>query len=171
MGMYLGLTGSRLGASDLMKTGLATHFVSSDRIEALEAEIVKNCPGPGEDNLNRTLARKTVADILNHYHVTNPLQPDENRSILKNEQDIIGRTFSNQPSCEAILSALEAEQSGSSQSQEWITKTLAQLKKQPPTSLKVTHALLVLSEQMHSDLKLCLEAEYRLMMRCMIGER
>ena len=40
-GYYLGLTGSRIFAKDLLSTGMATHHVSSDKLEALE-EAMEN---------------------------------------------------------------------------------------------------------------------------------
>ena len=169
MGTYIGLTGSRLGASDLMQTGLATHFISSDRLIELESEIVRCCPAPSSDDAHRTKARKAVSDILNHYHASNPVQPDDSRSILKKDGQAITRVFAGRESVEAILSALHEEQDP--HSQEWVAKTVAQLKKQPPTSLKITLALLHHAERtLDLDLKKCLEAEYRMMMRCMRGE-
>lgn len=42
LGMYLGLTGHRLKAKDLVKWGVATHFVPADKIDSLKQDIVKN---------------------------------------------------------------------------------------------------------------------------------
>jgi enoyl-CoA hydratase len=42
LGMYLGLTGHRLKAKDLVKWGVATHFVSADKIEPLKEDLFSN---------------------------------------------------------------------------------------------------------------------------------
>lgn len=171
MGLYVGLTGCRLGASDLMQTGLATHFVNSDRLGDLESEIIKNCPPPRLDDMDHTEAKKAVNDVLDHFHATNPSQPDETRSILSKHSDDISAVFGGKASIEDIYSSLHALRLSKTQSEEWIDKTLGQLNKQPPTSLKLTYALLEHAEKtLDLDLQRCLEAEYRLMMRCMAGK-
>jgi len=40
-GLFLGIVGHRLKARDLVKWGIATHFVSADKMEALRADINK----------------------------------------------------------------------------------------------------------------------------------
>jgi enoyl-CoA hydratase/carnithine racemase len=40
LGLYLGLTGHRLKSKDLVKWGIATHYVPQDKIEALYSDIV-----------------------------------------------------------------------------------------------------------------------------------
>ena len=41
VGYYVGLTGVRLFAKDLVDIGVATHFVSSDKLEAMEEELAQ----------------------------------------------------------------------------------------------------------------------------------
>ena len=41
LGMYLGLTGARLRGRDVLTAGVATHFVPTSRIEALEAILLE----------------------------------------------------------------------------------------------------------------------------------
>ena len=41
LGLYLGLTGHRLKAKDLVTWGVATHFVPSDRLDSLRADLAK----------------------------------------------------------------------------------------------------------------------------------
>ena len=41
LGLYLGLTGFRLKGRDVQKSGVATHFVESSKLEELEKELVQ----------------------------------------------------------------------------------------------------------------------------------
>lgn len=41
LGLFLALTGHRLMGRDLFKAGVATHFVSSDRLPAMEEELLR----------------------------------------------------------------------------------------------------------------------------------
>lgn len=179
LGLYLGLTGCKLGASDLLHTGLATHFVSSDRLLDLENELITSCPDSREADGSRSEARKVVGSILDRYHETNTSPPDEMRSVVKPHSEAIERCFAGKISVDSILSALEAElaepsdSSSTEQSQkhDWIRSTVTTINKQPPTSLMLTLTLLALAEErLKLDLKRCLEAEYRAMMHCMRGE-
>ena len=43
VGVYIGLTGVRLKGADLLATGLATHYVPSDRLPRLEERLVRTC--------------------------------------------------------------------------------------------------------------------------------
>lgn len=42
LGLYLGLTGHRLKAQDLVQWGVATHFVAVDKLDDLRKDIVSN---------------------------------------------------------------------------------------------------------------------------------
>lgn len=55
-GMYLGLTGARASAADAVACGLATHFVPSDKLDALAGDI-RSMSG---DDLDAVLARHTT---------------------------------------------------------------------------------------------------------------
>ena len=179
LGLYLGLTGCKLGASDLLHTGLATHFVSSDRLLDLENELITSCPDSREADGSRTEAREVVGNILDRYHETNTTQPDEMRSVVKPHSEAIERCFAGKTSVDNILSALEAELAApsdpasieQSQKHDWIRSTVTTINKQPPSSLMLTLTLLALAEErLKLDLKRCLEAEYRAMMHCMRGK-
>mmetsp|Transcript_10788 Transcript_10788/g.10910 ORF Transcript_10788/g.10910 Transcript_10788/m.10910 type:complete len:169 (+) Transcript_10788:416-922(+) len=47
LGLYMGITGHRLKAKDLVKWGVATHFISNDKVpalyEALSTKVKKEC--------------------------------------------------------------------------------------------------------------------------------
>ncbi|XP_051478927.1 3-hydroxyisobutyryl-CoA hydrolase, mitochondrial isoform X3 [Apus apus] len=59
MGYYLALTGFRLKGRDVLKAGIATHFVESEKLPALEKDLIA-LKSPSKEN---------IADLLNSYHV------------------------------------------------------------------------------------------------------
>ncbi len=109
IGAFLGLTGERLKAADLLHLGIATHYVDSaklpDLIKALESE---------------------AADaVLPRFH------SDPGAAPIVAREAIIDRCFA-PPSVEGILVALDKE------GQEWTAKLADRLRKMSPTSLKVS---------------------------------
>ncbi|NXF93243.1 HIBCH protein, partial [Eubucco bourcierii] len=58
IGYYLALTGCRLKGRDVLKAGIATHFVDSDKLPALEKDLIA-LKSPSTEN---------IADLLNSYH-------------------------------------------------------------------------------------------------------
>lgn len=109
MGRFLGLTGERLKAADLLHLGLATHYVPSARLAELEAAL-------GEDAAERALAA---------FHA------DPGPAELPAREAAIARCFA-PDSIEGILAALDAE------GQEWTAKLGLRLRKMSPTSLKIS---------------------------------
>jgi enoyl-CoA hydratase/carnithine racemase len=172
MGLYVALTGARLGASDLLQTGLATHYVTSDRLADLEKELIENCPGVIQGSEPYSNVQKAIGDILDRYHYSNLTQPDDSKSIIKQHAEIIETVFVKKISIEEIIQTLDAERTSCTDAEKgkWIQKTLATLLKSPPVSLKLTLTLLSLAENhLKFDLKRCLEAEYKVMMHCLKG--
>ncbi len=109
LGMYLGLTGARLRAADVMYAGIGTHYVPRERLSEL---------------VDALLARP-VDDCLAG------LAADAGEPPLAEHRAAIDRCFAGATS-EAILAALEAEGT------EWAEATRATLATKSPTSLKVT---------------------------------
>ncbi len=81
IGLYLGLTGARVGARDALWSGLATHFVPSERFPALAAALataddIERCladfaegPAPGplaqhRATIDRLFACPTLPDLM-----------------------------------------------------------------------------------------------------------
>lgn len=58
LGLYLGLTGFRLKGKDVAKAGIATHFIESKDLEALEKELLA------------TQNSSDVANVLGKFNVT-----------------------------------------------------------------------------------------------------
>lgn len=109
VGRFLGLTGERLKAADLVHLGLATHYVPSARLAELEA----------------ALAGEAADRVLAEFDA------DPGAAELPAREAAIARCFS-PDRIEGILAALDAE------GQEWTAKLAERLRKMSPTSLKIS---------------------------------
>lgn len=110
-GVWLALTGTRLKAADTVALGIHTHFVPSDRVEALKSGLLAHPAEP-----------KTVADTL---------ASDPGPAPTAAHREAIDRLFAFD-TVEAIFAALEADGS------EWALAQLAVLKTKSPQSMKIT---------------------------------
>jgi len=155
-GLYIGLTGCRLGAADLISTGIATHYVPSEKIEEVEKLIVENCTDDPKKS------RDVITDILKGVSQ----KPDNSKTLIEANKDAISRCFATARSVEEILSLLQ-EETRNKLHEKWAHSTIQSLSKMSPTSLKLTMAQLKAGKDL--DLKGCLTMEYRLMMGCMRG--
>lgn len=110
-GVWLALTGARLKAADTVGLGIHTHFVPSDRIEALKTALLAHAAEP-----------KTIADTLT---------PDPGPAPLDAHREAIDRLFAFD-TVEDIFAALEADGS------DWALAQLKTLQTKSPQSLKVS---------------------------------
>ena len=145
-GLYLGLTGARIGAADSLYLGLATHVVASDALQALdETLLAADVESDARGTIDRLLA-ESAADL--------------GPAPLAAHQAEIDRCF-DAVSVEEIVANLEAEGS------DWAQETLATLLQKSPISLKVTFKQL--TEYGEWDFEQAMELEYRLAMHCNLG--
>jgi enoyl-CoA hydratase len=133
-GTWLALTGARLKAADTAALGVHTHFVPSERIEALKAALVTTDDAPA------AVAARFASD------------PGE--APTAQHRQAIDRLFS-YDTVEAIVAALEADGS------DWAQAQLAVLKTKSPQSLKVSLRQLRLGAGLHSFAE-NMAMEYRL---------
>ena len=152
MGLYIGLTGARLKAADLIYSGLATHFVPSERLGALE------------DSLARLPSADSVAVDRAILEAGGGAVADESTATLAPRADAIHRCFS-ASTVERIVAALTTEAGGSGAHAEWAAATLKTLLKQSPTSVKITFEAIRRAQTM--DIWKTLQMEYRMVQRCM----
>ncbi len=110
VGIWLGLTGDRLKAADMIEVGAADAFMPSAKLESLIAELADGVPA------DEAVAR--------HREEAGEPPVAANRAT-------IDRCYAHNE-VEAIVAALEAEGT------EWAAGQLATLKRVSPTSLKVT---------------------------------
>ena len=139
LGMYLALTGARLKTADALYAGIATHYVPSDRQEALLQEL--SAHGNAERAL-RSFAKETST------------------APLSDRQEKIDRLFTG-PSLEAILMALDQEKD------DWCLELAETIRRKSPTALKITHRQL--QEGQTLGFRDCMKLEYRLTCRVMAG--
>ncbi|KFV63473.1 hypothetical protein N307_05635, partial [Dryobates pubescens] len=149
IGYYLALTGSRLKGRDVLKAGIATHFVDSEKLPALEKDLT-GLKSPSTEN---------IADLLNSYHEKSKADQDK-PFVLDEHMEKINSLFSGD-TVEEIVKKLK--QDGSA----FANEQLETLNKMSPTSLKLT--LRQLREGASMSLQEVLRMEYRLSQACMRG--
>ena len=127
LGTYLSLTGARLGAADLLYTGLATHYIPSSSIPSLLSKL-ELCDGAAHvEEACAMLAEDAGAPPL---------------AMVRPQIDHCFR----HDSVENILTELRAMDSS-----EWAEGTLKTLEKMSPTSCKVTILGCAISETAESQ--------------------
>lgn len=139
VGTYLGLTGARIGAADMIHCRLATHHVRS-------SDLAK---------LTEMLASRDANDAIGQFAA------DPGSSPLVQRRAEIDRCFS--PfDVEQILARLDREGT------EWARDTAALLRQKSPTSLKVTVRQLLAGAKLR-DFAAAIRMEYRLTQHFMAG--
>ena len=148
LGLFLAFTGWRLNAADAIHCGLATDYVPSGRMAALAeafAELDWNSDSAGalvDRTIGRFRAEPAVSELAAH-------------------DAVIDHCFS-AGSIEAILAALDAADD------DWAAKVAAIIRRQSPTSLKVTLAQLERGAALGFDEAMV--QEYRLSQAFMAGK-
>ncbi len=146
LGLYLGLTGYRMKAADCLYSEVATHYLASEDLPALEAALVEaNWSGDTSD---------VAAEVLNE------LARDPGEPPLAAHRAEIDRCFA-AASVEEIFAKLEAEGS------DWAHDTLAHLRTRSPMSLKITFR--AIDEGSRLDFDSVMTMEYRLSQACVAG--
>ncbi|KAL2738292.1 hypothetical protein V1477_011651 [Vespula maculifrons] len=136
IGYLLGVTGYKLKGTDIVHSGIATHFVPSEKLENLKNELLKS------DASN-------IEEIINKYHVN----ISSNDFSLNQYLDIIENCFS-APTVEEILERLKKDNS------KWSRKIIEMINAASPTSLK--SALLIIQRGKNLDLADCARMDCRM---------
>lgn len=142
VGTWLALTTARLGQSDALWGGIATHAVASADMDAVLDALC------ADGNPDETLAR----------FATTP-QAGPTQAVL----DVINRCFA-ADTVEEILARLDAE---SGDHAEWAQKQAAMMRAKSPTSLKI--ALRQMQDGAKADFEECMRIEYRIVTRIADG--
>jgi enoyl-CoA hydratase/carnithine racemase len=145
---YFALTGQRFHPADLIYTGLATHYVSSNQLDNLRTALADTTEL--DNNTDEALA-----NVLKTFHETIPT----NDCFLAINKESIEKTFQGK-SVEEIISNLKGDDSAFSRS------TLETLSKMSPTSMKLTFEGLSRGSSCKS-IGEDLQMEYRMAKGCM----
>lgn len=143
LGEFLALTGDRLNGSEMMASGLATHYLHSSRLPLIEEElgkIVTDDPSVVEASLDK------YGEVV---------YPDETSVLQRIE--LLDKCFSHD-TVEEIIDAVECEAGRTKDA--WCISTLKRLKEVSPLSLKVS--LRSIREGRFQTLDQCLVREYRM---------
>jgi len=147
IGLYLALTGRRIGAADALYCGFATHYVASARLPALVEALTGIA-------WRDAAARAQVDDVLARF------VSDAGVSTLATIQPDVDRVFA-APSVETIVTALDDEAS------DWAKEARAAIARASPLSLEIVFRQLQLGKGMSVEAALGLE--YRLTQHALAG--
>lgn len=147
LGLYYALTGARAKAADCMASGIATHYVESDRLEALEKAL-----------LEINLTSHAHADI---EAVLDAQAGDPGTASINDRRDQIKAFFETPASLPELMMALEKDAG------QFAEETMNTLSRMSPTSMAITF------EQMKRgvtlDFDACMQMEFRIVRRVMEG--
>lgn len=141
-GMYLGLTGRRIGHGDALWSGLATHTVQSDALDGLLDGIARTGDPDAElRNVSRPAARRTDESSLH----------------------AIAKHFSL-----GTLDDVVASLDRAAGSDEFAAGALADMRSKSPTSLNVTFK--AISAGLTLEIEECMRMEFRILNRMLAGQ-
>lgn len=145
LGLYLGITASRLTGKELVQAGLATHFVSEENLDAMKKKLI--------DQSTPDFSIKDVESIIEEFStdINGPLEDIDN----------IDKYFGRAKKVEEIFDRLK-------DGGEWGASKLKRTEKLCPLSMKVTFEQLKRGRNM--SLVEVFTMEYRLSSNFMQGE-
>ncbi len=140
-GMYLALTGNRIGCGDVLGCGLATHAVKAADQERLVERLCRSGDADAAlEGLTVSVARETDAALL----------------------EVVARHFA-KPSLQDIVASLKADAASDS----FAAKTLATIEGRSPTSLLVAWREIEAGRGL--SMEACMRMEYRILVRMLAG--
>ncbi|KAI7902948.1 ClpP/crotonase-like domain-containing protein [Cokeromyces recurvatus] len=147
LGTYLGLTGKRLKGLDVLYAGIATHYVPSSRLSALESRLSEL------ENATHDMVNDAIEEFSDE--ITQPF------SLAGETRKAIDRCFKYDTISE-IMNQLQQEPDS-----EWKQDTLKLMNAVSPTSLKVTLQQLRYGASL--SLGQCFKMEYHLVQKFLQG--
>nr|XP_043629797.1 probable 3-hydroxyisobutyryl-CoA hydrolase 2 [Erigeron canadensis] len=143
-GEYVALTGVRLIGIELVECGLATHFVHSKDLDALENALSIM------DSSNTTNLTK-ISEVISKYANVEVLSPTKFRAKL----EIINQCFSKETVEEILLSL---ENIAATSPEEWILNAIKSIKSTSPLCIKIS--LKLMRQGRSQNLEQCLACEH-----------
>ena len=162
LGTYLGFTGERLKGREVVDAGIATHFVSSDRIESLKHEVSEAVSHHVAGNPGVVDVRQVVQNAIESV----ALATDEVSTLQKNAAAIAEAfdvDLSNTNAIETIVENLKTmeRESGEGVDTKWCTSALKNMSNSSPFALQATRELFHHSDQGASDFGVQLSKELK----------
>lgn len=154
IGVYLALTGARIGAADCLLSGFANAFVAAEALTALETALAGLDPA-GRDPFG------AVSQALAGFTTGDP-----GPAALRPQENFIEHAFGPE-AVEEIIELLTDEAAAESPQAAWAGEALAILQARSPTSLKLTRRQI--AEGADLDFRECMAMELRLAYRCLEG--
>ncbi|GBG34561.1 3-hydroxyisobutyryl-CoA hydrolase, mitochondrial [Hondaea fermentalgiana] len=151
VGLYIALTGARLGAADCLWAGIATHAMRAEKLPELREALVRSA--------STGTSVQAVLDALPSWDGPSP----SSSSLAANAADLRRIFKLNQPSISSICTALRETKTP------WAEQTLALLDARSPTSLALTLRAFQLNARPHVTLFDALVAEYRVV-QCLVRD-
>ncbi|MCL4765263.1 MAG: enoyl-CoA hydratase/isomerase family protein [Hyphomicrobiaceae bacterium] len=141
IGLYLGLTGRRIGRAAAYRLGLVTHCIPAARFAEIEQALA---------------AAEPVDALLDNLH------EDPGPGEIEGCRDLVERSFT-AASLEEVLARLAEELRRGGGAGAWCQEVLDEIAQRSPTALKVTFRHI--REAAHRDLRQTLTIDYRLACR------
>ena len=161
MGLYLALTGVRLGAYDCLVAGLATHYLPSHKLDELREKL---------SNLGSETNAAEISTIISQTRGQEEPAAPTKSTPLNQILHLIRERFS-KPSVELILETLQSmadSDTRSAQDKEWATRTIKQIRQASPLSVVLTFEALKKNGDPSVSLKEAFKTEYRLTQRAVL---
>lgn len=146
LGIYLGLTGARLGAQDALNAGLIRQVVAADNMPHILDALIN-------EDLSEQAYQKVDACLSTFAYVPDATEPSQLHPLIA--------TCFSAPDIEGICAALDRAKDP------WADKVLNTLQQKSPLSLKIT--LTQLQQAKHSSLAECLNMDFTLVNQFMRG--
>src|SRR5262249_36117877 len=146
LGTYLGLTGARIGAADMLYCGLATHYVASTELAQVASALERRAGTSGHGAVDALLGR---------------MAGDPGEPPLAKHREVIDRCFGGD-TIEEIVARLAMEKTP------WAEETMAVLQRKSPPSLKAPLRRLRLGAALR-DFAAAMRMEYRMALHTVAG--
>jgi len=147
--LYIGLSGERLKAADLVWSGIATHYLPAEKLPQLHRRLAA-LVDPSEAAIDSLLVE-----------LRGGANPDASKSLLVPHASAILRCFS-APTAEEIMSRLESEENDAV----WAKGVATTIKSMSPTSVKLTMEAFKRHAKPEITISEALAMEYRMSQGC-----
>lgn len=154
------MTGAQVQGYDVFRAGIATHYVPSDRLEALE-ERLSALEFPADAPSNTVAGQQLINACIEEFAADTDAASVGGGSAFPDgaKRSLIDACF-DQPRVSKILSALVKVRDANIELSEWAGKTIEDLEFLSPTSLSV--ALEAIREGKSHDINQAFEYDLRL---------